>query len=243
MRAFALLVLFASARPAHADCDSCEDLCRLMDQYLQKSKAADAWRELAMSTPQASRRIVPGSVKDMGSVETFVNDELTQWLENRQWTGEMPCPTAGVSPGPATELETQMLDPGCHIIYNKQILQGDNLKKFVDAVGCKAISDSQIAHENVHRDHCLNAFKNAPDDKTAVEWIDRVDVTAESEMRAYSKARDMLANQIRDIIRKEGCGWDFTKHKNDPKPPTPLEAMQEIANKAGFVLRSKGPKK
>ena len=135
-----------------------------------------------------------------------------------------------------------MLDPGCHILYQGKILSGDNAKKFVDDVGCKAISDSLIAHENVHRDHCLKAFKNAPDEATAQAALDVPEVVAESELRAYTKARDMLGKQIRDIIWKEGCGWDVTKHKDDAKPATPLEMMQAIdslANSAAKVLKSK----
>jgi hypothetical protein len=39
----ALLIVVFRAPPSQADCDQCEDLCRLMDQYLQKPLLKFEW--------------------------------------------------------------------------------------------------------------------------------------------------------------------------------------------------------
>jgi hypothetical protein len=80
--------------------------------------------------------------------------------------------------------------------------------------GCKTLSDALIAHEMVHVEHCMQAYEQG--EETAQKILSNPANIAESELQAWTRHRDMIAEQIRNIIRNKGCGWQPTKgQKND----------------------------
>lgn len=222
-----------------AACDTCQDLCRLMDQYQQRVKAIEIWQKY---TGDGGRH-VPGTVKTQDDMENLFQEEFNQWLDSRR----LPNDASGVSPGSLPCIPKRsgggavgriLVDPADCKIYVKnpgstkqEELVGAARDAYEASVNCKADSDAEIAHEEVHKKHCENAHAIDPAGGEAfmrTPWM-----TAESELDAYTRQRDMLHDDILSIVRNKGCGWDPTaRQKQDPDSIPSLKQVQDMSQRA-----------
>jgi hypothetical protein len=232
---------FAVAAPA--SCDTCQDLCRLMDEYLQKEHGIELWRKYAASTPAAQRTPLPANVTDTDGIENLVWNEFSNWSKDREKNKELPCKLK--NPGqvqPVTvDLETTTQDGSCTVVDGMgRKLEGQALADFEQAKNCKVLSDAVIAHETVHQEHCLRAFST--DHASAPKILDTPENVAESELQAWTRHKEIVGDAIRRIAGK--CGWQPTKRQQrDPKAmPTPAQTrnMQNRGWKAAKALGAKG---
>lgn len=242
----ALFALGCASAVARADCDQCEDLCRLMDQYLQKEKGIEIWKKYAASTPLPMRTALPASVTDTDSMENQGWEEFSEWTKTR----ELPCKPSfdllkalGLkkAPGVTTDLVTATQNPQCPILYNGRSLDvGSTKSDFEKDVNCKAISDATIAHEEVHQSHCRNAFAENP--AVAPMLLDTPEMVAESELQAWTKHKQKLEEAIRNILAKQGCGWQpTTGQKANPNAVPSLKQMQDMDRRARTAARLISP--
>ena len=239
-----ILAAFLASSAALADCDECEDLCRLMDVYLQKEKGVELWSQYAASTPFALRSAPPLYVNDTTSMENYVWEEFSAWTQTRRLPCSLPVSSRlknllGLGGGVATDLVTDGLDPKCTIYYgNDDLESGDTKERFAKDVDCKALSDAVIEHEQVHQTHCRNAFAANP--AIAAKEMDRPENVAESELQAWTRHKQVVEAAIRNILATKGCGWQPTSRQlADPSSlPTvdQMKGMQERAWKAAQEL-------
>jgi hypothetical protein len=250
------LVCAAGPAPAQgpAACDTCQDLCRLMDYYQQRVKAIEIWRKY---TGDGGRHI-PATVKTTNDMENLFEQELNQWLASRRPgpnasaddMGSLPCKLKpGGKPGAVSNLKMNPAD--CKIYVNTRDTTGNIIKveeligpareAYEASVNCKTLGDAEIAHEETHRMHCENAYREFMDTeqddakaRARTEAIfDSPWVAAESELLAYTVHRDRLHDAILSIVRTKGCGWDPTaRQKQDPDSIPSLEQVQEMSKRA-----------
>ena len=194
-----IATLVFAAGTVRADCDDCKDLCRLMDEYLQKEVGIKIWSWYAKSTPEPQRsEFVPTDVENLGF------DIFTAWTKWRK----LPCrrdKSVKGSGSVAEDIVTNFKDEKCEIQRNKQKLEGDVLKQYIKDVGCKALSDASVAHEEVHREDCMRAYSEGHPER-----LDDQSEVADSELRAWKKHQQIVADKIREIIQTKGCGWSPT---------------------------------
>jgi hypothetical protein len=145
------------------------------------------------------------------------------------------------APAVTTDLVTATQNPACPILYNgRELDKGTTRSDFEADVKCKAISDATIEHEKVHQGHCQKAF--AQDPANAAKFLDTPEMVAESELQAWTKHKEKLEEAIRDILAKQGCGWQpTTGQKANPNAIPSLKQMQDMnarARKAAKLLDS-----
>jgi hypothetical protein len=217
-----------------------------MDQYLQREKGIELWKGFAASTPKAQRRKLPPNKNTANGVQNVVFEEWSEWAKNRKWNGEHPC-DFGFGGTPATDIIMVPDKPergGCAIMYGDDVLEGATLAKYEKDINCKVLSDSSLAHENVHKEHCMAAYAQSFD--YADQLLSTPEYSAESELQAWTKQKEVLGEAIRNIIRKNGCGWKPTKGQKNRLGAVPsIEQMQKMEQqgwKAAKAL-SKGRKK
>jgi hypothetical protein len=244
----ALFVLMLSAIPAYSSttCDQCEDLCRLMDRYLQEEKGIEYWKKFAASTPD-EQRLHLAHIKTGPQLEELVMNAFNQWTKKRQLPCQQPegpnlqdaFPSPTTNPGGSssvvTELETHFEDSRCRITYkvNGEDKDLDEVKdQFEKDWGCKTLSDALIAHEQVHVEHCMQAY--AQGEEAAQKILSDPANIAESELQAWTKHRDVLADQIRNIIRSKGCGWQPTKGQANNMNAIPSVKQSIDMQKRGY---------
>jgi hypothetical protein len=244
--ALALAILppsFASAAPA--SCETCQDLCRLMDEYLQKERGIELWRQYAASTPASQRKPLPAGVTETAGIENLVWNEFSNWAKDREKNKELPCKlkNPGQAPPPVTtDLETTTQDGSCTVIDSGsgKKLEGQTLTDFEQAKNCKVLSDAVIAHETVHQEHCLRAFSQ--DHANAARILDTPENVAESELQAWTRHKEVVGDAIRRIAGK--CGWQPTKRQkqdmNSVPSPAQSRNMQNRGWKAAKALGAKG---
>jgi hypothetical protein len=103
-------------------------------------------------------------------------------------------------------------------------LDSQTLAKYEKDVGCKALSDATVEHERVHQRHCKNAY--AQDPAGAEKFLDTPEIVAESEYQAWSRQQEMIAEAIRQIVAKNGCGWQPTEGQKDN--PDAIPSLEQI---------------
>jgi len=225
---------------APAPCDTCQDLCRLMDQYQQRTKAIEIWRQY---TGHGGKKI-PQGVTTGSQMEDLFKQQFDAWLATRRPApnappddlGSLPCrlkPSVGGrggGGGATSDLHTNLAS--CKILTSAgQELVGPVRDAFEASVNCKAETDAVIAHEEVHQMHCRNAHKMDPagaEDFLSTPWM-----TAESELDAYTKHRDEIGKAIRAIVNKWGCGWQPThRQQTDPQSIPSLKQVQDMSKRA-----------
>lgn len=225
MLRWALAVLVGAAFPVGAkDCDTCQDLCRLMDQYLQREKGIELWRRYAPSTPRPQRQPIPDGITDSAGIESHVFAEFSDWLKSR----ELPCvPKGQPKRGAAVDLETDTQGEDCEILFQGRKLEGDALRDYESAVDCKILSDAVIAHEAVHQLHCRQAWYESREH--ARDWLDDPRIVAESELQAWTRHQEVLEEGIRRIVHTKGCGWEPTvRQRADMHAVPSLKQTQEM---------------
>jgi hypothetical protein len=231
----------AAPTPGVSACDQCEDLCRLVDVYEQREAGIKMWRQYASKTPKNERVPLPTNLKDFKGFEGYVEMEFNAWASWRR----LPCTLApgGRGGDAVTALETTT-DSSCTILYNKQPLTDQNRPDFERGMNCKPHSDAVIEHEKVHQKLCQEAYAKIADPKKAQEFLDDPANIAQSEVEAWEKERDVVAEQIRKIVRDHDCGWDPTQgQKGNPNALPSQEQtkkMQERGWRAVESLRSGG---
>ena len=229
-------------------CNACEDLCRLVDTYLQKEKGIELWRRYAASTPEAQRTRLPPGVTDTDGIENLVWKEFSEWAKNRRQNRELPCKlreetAAGQAGAPvpppaavAVDLVTVTQQDSCEIRYGNRKLEGEALRDYERSVDCKVLSDATIAHEAVHQEHCMRAF--AEDHRRAPALLDTPAQVAESELQAWKRHQEVVGEAIRALAGK--CGWQPTKRQLRDMTSIPsaaqTRAMQERGWKAAEAL-------
>jgi hypothetical protein len=240
------LALASAAFAAPDPCNTCEDLCRLVDQYLQKEKQLELYQQYAGPKPQKLPRAGE-------SAPDAVYREFEEWTAQR----ELPCVIplgaqlesalrsaahrvfgSGDSAGNTqTDLETHPGDSSCKITFGKDELgSGDTQQRFEEWVNCKPMSDATIEHEKVHQARCLQEYESSPKDAAAV--LAEPSVMAESEVLAHQRHKEILEVAIRDIIQTQGCGWDPTdRQKADPRSVPSLKQMQDMNRRANSAAR------
>jgi hypothetical protein len=237
-----------------AACDTCKDLCRLMDWYQQRVKAIEIWRKYAGD----GGKNIPSSVKNTYDMENLFKQEFGQWLDSRRPgpnassddMGSLPCKLKpGGKAGAKSNVEVSPAD--CKIYVKTEDSNGNVIKTeelagpardaYESAVDCKVLSDAEIAHEETHKMHCENAYREfmdaEHDDAKArartEAVLDTPRVTAESELDAYIVHRDMIHDAILSIVRNKGCGWDpTTRQKQDPDSIPSLKQVQDMSRRA-----------
>ncbi len=218
-----------------APCDTCQDLCRLMDQYQQRTKAIELWRQYSGN----GGKNIPQDVKTGGELEDLFHQQFNDWLAQRRPApnaapddlGSLPCRLKSRGGGGAVpQLVTNV--KSCKIeLPNGDELQGPARTAFEASVNCKKESDAVIAHEEVHQMHCMNAKRMDP--VGAEAFMNTPWMTAESELDAYIKHREEIGKAIREIVSKRGCGWQpTTRQKADPESIPSLKQVQEMSKRA-----------
>jgi hypothetical protein len=180
-------------------------------------------------------------------MENLFQEEFNEWLASRRPSndasgvnlGSLPCIPKGGGGGAVSRVE---MDPSdCKIYYKTLDNEGKVIKReelvgavrdaYETSVDCKAYSDSEIAHEEVHQKHCENA--RAMDPAGGEAFMNTPWMTAESELDAYTTQRDMLHDDILSIVRNKGCGWDPTaRQKEDPDSIPSLKQVQDMSLRA-----------
>jgi hypothetical protein len=237
-----------------AACDTCKDLCRLMDYYQQRVKAIEIWRKYAGD----GGKNIPGSVKNTDDMENLFKQEFDQWLNSRRPgpnaspddMGSLPCKLkpggkagaqSDVAVSPADcKIYVKTKDSNGNVIKSEE-LAGPARDAYEAAVNCKVLSDAEIAHEETHKMHCENAYRefmDAEHDDTRARArteaiLDIPRVTAESELDAYIVHRDMIHDAILSIVRNKGCGWNpTTRQTQDPDSIPSLKQVQDMSRRA-----------
>lgn len=235
-----VLCAFPTASRASSACDQCEDLCGLIDQYQQKEKGIELWRQYASSTDQAQRAQLPAHVTEIASLQKHVKGQFEAWADARKQNDELPCAIPPQQRTQKTPVDTDLIttvDQSCEIQYQDKKLEGQNLKDYEKAVDCKVMSDATIAHEEVHREICMRAYH----EQEGLKTLDAPEFAAQNELQAWTKHRDVLRDAIRGLAGR--CGWEPTKRqKTDPNavPSGPqTKAMQARGWKASKVLKRK----
>jgi len=228
----ALFISLLTVIPAFADCDKCEDLCRLVDRYLQEEKGVELWKQYAASTPEEERTKLPAEVNDTKSMENHFGKQFNDWLKNRTLPCQMPegpqLPTVSTLDPNDMELETVITNDTCAITYHgENIDEGDTKKYFQQDWGCKPLSDGLEAHERVHQEHCKEAYSK--DASKANQVLNTPANVAESELQAWTKHKEVVAEAIRNLIWQKGCGWQPTKgQKNNINAVPSMKQTQDM---------------
>ena len=229
----------ATSAKAAAACDTCEDLCRLMDQYQQKVKAIEMWQKYIENL----RNNKLSEIKTQADLYAAYEQEFDAWLDARLPAanappddfGSLPCKLKARGGGGSTRLVTSMTD--CKI-YNKstgkEIKDGEK-DAYETSVNCLADSNATLAHEGVHAQQCLNA-NEIMNPSEAEAFMNTPYMTAHSEKDAYTEHRDKLHDAIFNIISKdeEHCGlWDYsTRQEQNPGSIPDLKDIQEMSKRA-----------
>ena len=146
---------------APRDCDRCDDLCALVDQYWQKERGIEIWKRYAHSN--LSRVSPPATVTDVESLQNHVKEELGNAMQGRN----LPCKTlqeaeaerGNTNPEPPrnpiqTGLETKVFLESCEIVYRGEKVQDVTEKVWRSTHVCKGSADAELAHEQVHQRIC-----------------------------------------------------------------------------------------
>ena len=245
--AVVVLVMGLASEVARADCDECKDLCRLMDEYQQREMGIKLWSLFATSTTTPQERSERARRLNGKSVHDRVGQMLAMWNKFRKY----PCALLGSGPGVVTDLETTLDDnprgqPHCTVVRSwgdaagkvirQEKLEGDVLDGYHRDTGCKAISDATIEHEKVHQQDCEQAYANH-----AEASLGDPHVLAESELKAWTKHKELVADKIRQIIRDKGCGWQPTFLGDALPSPVQVQNMEKRGWKAVNALWPGGP--
>jgi hypothetical protein len=228
------LSLGLAAAPVRADCDSCEALCWLMDRYDQRQKGVDIWYRWASSNP--NREAPPAGVTESGSMEAKFQEEFDQALSARS----LPCPlplvegikrALGFGDGSQVELETG-IGQSCAISWKGQDLAaGDTQQRWEASIGCKKLSDPLLEHERAHQSFCQEAW--AKRGAKGGDWLDEPATTAENEWKAWTREKDLLEQEIRELIEKYGCGWEPTTRQIETPGSIPsVTQVQKMKKRA-----------
>ena len=221
------------------ECTKCSDLCSLVDQYWQKERGIEMWKRYAASTLPSKRTPLPTGVTDLGTFYDFIyQQELPKTWENRQlpcetvkeWEQEPPKPPLLPPGGDGTGLETKVFDGSCETVYRGQKLEGDNEKKWLATHVCKGSADAELEHEKVHQEICRATWE--ANRFLAVKRLSTLRNVAESELRAWTKHRDMLQEQIRALARN--CGWEPTDRQRANPDSVPSEMQTKKMEERGW---------
>ena len=205
---------------APRDCDRCDDLCALVDQYWQKERGIEVWKRYAQSN--LSRVRPPATVTDVESLQNHVKEELDKAMQGRN----LPCKTlqeaeaerGNPNPEPPrnpiqTGLETKVFKESCEIVYRGEKLQDVTEKVWRGTHVCKGSADAELAHEQVHQRICQSFWE--ADSSRAVHRQSRLEIVAESELQAWRRHRNRLRDEILRLASR--CGWEPTdRQKLDP---------------------------
>jgi len=231
------------------ECETCEDLCALVDQYWQKELGIKVWQKYAASNTLRTM-LRPGSSLNQFEKIIYEQELPKAWkdrplpcklAEGWQNTNRLQAPLQ--QPGPEdTGLETKAFQgPSCNIVWRNAKLEGDIEKHWRSTHVCKGSADAELAHEQVHQKICLQAW--AQDPANAASDLAQPENVAESELQAWKRHRNQLRDQIQRLAHK--CGWQPTKgQKNDPNAvptPTQTKKMEERGWHAFQVLTSSPP--
>jgi hypothetical protein len=239
---FALAVASA-ASAAPNPCNRCEDLCQLVDEYLQKEKQIELYQQYAGPKPAKH----PGAGE---SAQDAVYREFGEWLATR----ELPCVVpieaqignalreAGrrwrgdPKPGLPT-LDTHSKDSTCKITFGKDELDvGDTKQRYEDLINCKPISDAAIEHERLHQAQCKAEYQNDPARAAAI--LVEPSYSAQNEVLGHQRHKELIEAAIRDIVDQQGCGWQPTERQStDPRAVPSLKQMQDMNRRAMQIER------
>ncbi len=165
-------------------------------------------------------------ITDTDGIENQAWNEFTDWAKQRKQNGELPCefpppPPGKTEPQVAVDLVTTTSNDSCEISYKGKKLQDQVLKDYERDTNCKVMSDATIAHEEVHREHCMRAYST--DRASAPKILDAPEFVAESELQAWTKHRDVLRDAVRALAGR--CGWEPTKRQK--KDPSAVPSTQQ----------------
>ena len=234
----------ADGNSTDRECTKCSDLCSLVDQYWQKERGIELWKRFAASTPPGKRTQLPPEVT---SLETFYEylyeKELPKTFSDRQLPCEQEPPKPPFLPtgGNVTGLETKVFKESCEIVYREQLLEGDTEKAWRQAHVCRGSANAELEHEKVHQNICRGMWANNRFLALKRQSLPRN--IAETELRAWTRHRDLLREEIQKLARN--CGWEPTDRQRADPDSVPTEAqtkkMEERGWKAFNVLSSTPP--
>jgi hypothetical protein len=253
----ALLFLPLDARAQLADgnstdreCTRCKDLCNLVDQYWQKERGIELWKRFAASTASGQRTQLPAEVTNLDTFYDYLYEkELPKIFADRQlpceavpeWQQEPPKPPFLPTGGNATGLETKVFKESCEIVYREQPLQGDTEQAWRNTHVCRGSANAELEHEKVHQEICRKMWSS--NRFLAVKRQSLPRNIAETELRAWTKHRDLLREEIQKLARN--CGWEPTDRQRADPDSVPTEAqtrkMEERGWKAFNALSSTPP--
>jgi hypothetical protein len=223
-------------------CDTCQDLCILMDFYQQKAKTAEIFEKINKTIREAESdgKALPPKLSTHNGVENTAAEEFDKWTKTRIPLNLLPCPLAPGGGGTQviTELTTDM--GTCTVgtadangAFDKPLV-GPVLDAFEMQWNCKALTDTMRAHEEVHKRECENM--RAIDPKGFSDFMTSPRMTAVTEWDAYTEHRDKLKEAINAIITKKGneyCGWDEScRLIQDPSAIPTLAELQGMSKRA-----------
>jgi hypothetical protein len=237
------VALAAAASAAPKPCNTCEDLCQLVDEYLQKDKQIELYQQYAGPQPKKLPRAGE-------SAQDAVYREFGEWLGTR----ELPCvvpleaqiENAIAEAGrrwrgdPVPELptlETHSKDPSCKVTFGKDELgSGDTQQRYEELINCKPISDAAIEHEKLHQSQCQTEY--AKDPARAAAILVEPSFSAQNEVLAHQRHKELIEAAIRDIVNSRGCGWQPTeRQRGDPRSVPSLKQMQDMNRRATKAAR------
>lgn len=223
------------------ECDNCNDLCALVDQYWQKERGIEIWKKYAASTPYGRRASPPATVTTRIQLQNYVAKDLDNELQGRT----LPCKTVqeqaqekqGIkNPTPPknpieTGLETNVTLESCEITYGDQKLEGPTEQVWRNTHVCKGSADAELAHEQVHQKICKDTWE--ANRFLADKRLRILTNVAEGELQAWRRHRNRLRDQILNLAMK--CGWEPTeRQKNDPNA-VPTEKQTKKMEQWGWT--------
>jgi hypothetical protein len=217
-------------------CTKCSDLCSLVDQYWQKERGIEVWKQYAASS-FSGKATLPNGVTDIGSLykQVYEKDLPNAWKKRTlpcrlapEW--EQPGPKAPMAPPDGTGLETKVFDGSCETVFGGKKLEGDNEKKWRDGHECKGSADAELAHEQVHQKICRDTW--ASDPSTARDQLAAPENLAESELQAWRRHRNRLRDEILQLAYQ--CGWEPTDRQKATPGSVPTEKQTKLMEAMGW---------
>jgi hypothetical protein len=241
-----LLLLPFEARAQLADgnstdreCTQCKDLCNLVDQYWQKERGIELWKRFAASTPPGQRTQLPAEVTNLDTFyEYLYEQEFPKSFAARQlpcevvpeWQHEPPQPPLLPTGGNVTGLETKVFKETCEIVYREQPLEGDTEEAWRNTHVCRGSANAELEHEKVHQEICRKMWSN--NRFLAVKRQSLPRNIAETELRAWTKHRELLREEIQKLARN--CGWEPTDRQRADPDSVPTEAQTKKMEERGW---------
>lgn len=222
--------LVTHAQAAAPPC-TCKDLPVLVNEINEQEFLQKLFSQWAAYMPRAIQ--TTGQLKD-AATQQF----------NAAFYGDLGSSAAGTANGGHAHMGTDLNSDQCPIVKyhydnkGKPVLNKDGSQKTTPVTEetfqskqCATLVKYTFAHEQVHRDTCLDQVSKGKQDL----W-QRADFFAKDDAKAYKAGIDVLRQDTADLAAK--CGWDNSTKNRLPNLDE-AKALAKKASKARPVKRKK----